>query len=734
MAREKELDLVAQNDYPVSGVSFNPDTMEANDPKQQGLLDSQNASDEYEGMSPLAMGLLQAGASMMRQGGWRNTPMTTGEAIGNAIPAGISGYYNQDMMNQQGEAEFYERQQAEEQARQAKGQARQQAKILEDQQKQEQAQIKQALDVLDRIPTKMIRPSAKDALRWQLKQGGESAQNAMKEIVTLTTKEEADKFGDVEFGTWGKGHANSLKLIEKQGLTAPDGAVDLNILPVKSGEKVIGYKTEWLNDNGLPITESKEDKEAKGYRYIDVRTPDEKIAFSKEFGNMPIADDANTMIVDKNSKVESYINTAGKTYDFSMDLTERAVRERKLAKEVNVRVEGFRSNSKDKRIAEWFNEDGTSKINIPEGTVNVKILTDGDIQFLGADNQPIDLRTMVIARYNETTKNYDNVLINKDTGKKIKELGISKAYTEPKEVWQHNIDKTEKEIKRKNFDAYLADIQKSYGIPDGQIKEWKLLAGSDFEKALSSAESAAKFASKALDVVKSGKQLNERKVLDPSQKTSATFYDEDRFYKQADDGSWAEFDPASSTRFAGENSIRKEYNQLTRDHRIASRGYDGIMSGLKADSGFGDIMAITSFRIMFEPNSVVREAEFEITSKAGGWLESFLNNPDQFMDGDRLSDTARSQMHSLVQTYMKAIKVRSDQHHTTFTKIGLNRGFENDGIVDPFKNHDFDIDFKTYKSTGESDGIKSTIDGNSKHTTLVQHAKAMIAKGKNGRK
>ena len=140
------------------------------------------------------------------------------------------------------------------------------------------------------------------------------------------------------------------------------------------------------------------------------------------------------------------------------------------------------------------------------------------------------------------------------------------------------------------------------------------------------------------------------------------------------------------------------------------------MSGLKADSGFGDIMAITSFRIMFEPNSVVREAEFEITSKAGGWLESFLNNPDQFMDGDRLSDTARSQMHSLVQTYMKAIKVRSDQHHTTFTKIGLNRGFENDGIVDPFKNHDFDIDFKTYKSTGESDGIKSTIDGNSKHS------------------
>jgi len=109
----------------ISGTRVNPETGEALNPAQQGLLDSQNESEEYEGLSPLAMGLLQAGASMMRSGGWRNRPMTTSEAIGYAIPAGIGGYYNQEVRNQQEEAEFYARQQAEQEAQQAQDQARQ---------------------------------------------------------------------------------------------------------------------------------------------------------------------------------------------------------------------------------------------------------------------------------------------------------------------------------------------------------------------------------------------------------------------------------------------------------------------------------------------------------------------------------------------------------------------------------------------------------------------------------
>ena len=129
-----------------------------------------------EGMSPLTMGLLQAGASMMRQSGWRRTPITTSEQIGYAIPAGIQGYYNQKVMNQQEEAQ-----------RIAEEQARQEQENLLLQQQQEQVQIQQASDQLDLIPNSLIRLSTKKALKWQLQQGGKSAQDAMNKIIELTS-------------------------------------------------------------------------------------------------------------------------------------------------------------------------------------------------------------------------------------------------------------------------------------------------------------------------------------------------------------------------------------------------------------------------------------------------------------------------------------------------------------------------------------------------------------------
>ena len=64
--QEEQEYLLAQNDYPIAGVSVDVDTGKAKNKQEQGLLDSQNERGEYEGLSPLAMVLLQAGASMMR--------------------------------------------------------------------------------------------------------------------------------------------------------------------------------------------------------------------------------------------------------------------------------------------------------------------------------------------------------------------------------------------------------------------------------------------------------------------------------------------------------------------------------------------------------------------------------------------------------------------------------------------------------------------------------------------
>ena len=276
----------------ISGTRVNPETGEALNPEQQGLLDSQNESEEYEGLSPLAMGLLQAGASMMRSGGWRNRPMTTSEAIGHAIPEGIRGYYNQDMMNQQEEAEFYARQQAEEQAQQTEDQ-------LLREQKQEQLQIQQAIDALELIDDTVINRGTKRMLKEMLRRGGKTAQDAMTKIVELTSaKEEAkeEKAGKVfkhpELGIWGQfnkdgiwetieipeadvagfpvglftiGSEKAKKVLARQQIKnadLPEGTKFIDVKPIGFNGIDSGVSIAFLNKNNEQIL-TEEDKETQ---------------------------------------------------------------------------------------------------------------------------------------------------------------------------------------------------------------------------------------------------------------------------------------------------------------------------------------------------------------------------------------------------------------------------------------------------------------------------------------
>jgi len=89
------------------------------------------------GVDPWMMGLLGAGASVLRNSGWRNTPITQGEMLGYAIPAGVNAYQQQAQMNarQQAQYQAYADQQAA---------AEQQALI--DQQQAEAGQAQQLID------------------------------------------------------------------------------------------------------------------------------------------------------------------------------------------------------------------------------------------------------------------------------------------------------------------------------------------------------------------------------------------------------------------------------------------------------------------------------------------------------------------------------------------------------------------------------------------------------------
>jgi len=113
-------DLLAMQ-MPIDGVAVDA-SGRAKNPKQQTLLDQQEEEETGEGQEerkwyePLdqfpayGAGLLAAGASMMRQSGWRDVPITRDEMIGHAIPAGMEAYYNQKIMNRQEDADIAEAQ------------------------------------------------------------------------------------------------------------------------------------------------------------------------------------------------------------------------------------------------------------------------------------------------------------------------------------------------------------------------------------------------------------------------------------------------------------------------------------------------------------------------------------------------------------------------------------------------------------------------------------------------
>jgi len=686
-----EQDLVAMHEIPPEGIPYNTRTRKAKDSSQQGLLEDHSESEEYEGMSPLAMGLLQAGASMMRSGGWRNTPMTTGEAIGHAIPAGIGGYYNQDMMNQQGEAEFYERQQAEQLQKQQEDQ-------LLNKQELEQEEMTRMLLAVDDLK---IAHNRKTYLKGLIRRGGKDAQIAFEEINKILNKEEAfkaekpyllkgvgtvyknhkgdiikladekDSYGDTKFGTFGLGNINAKTIISSQGLTPPVGATDILISPMAVDGEVRGVKTQWLDVNGEQIESPKSEGEDAVYEYIDVTTPKQKEEFSKKFGNMPVPEDAVTMIVSPKRKAESYRTVKGETYDLSKDIQARAIEADKLLKTDNLNVAQYKAE---------FPNLGEP----PKGTHKVVVDKDNNITYLDKAGMKVKgqslSRVNLVDQFNGTSDIYSYHVDDK-TGKIINTIGKATEVRTPVERLRFNQDRVDKLLKEKSLNNLITALGNDYEVDKTTLQRYREGVLGDFDKTFTSVTDHYDSFVAEGDAVQTGLQLNNR---DKKAGKAGDLYDNDKAYAKKT-GVWEEYIPSSNWRIAGETGLRKEFNQITSDYRIAARGHDGVMEGLNSDNGFGDIMAITSFRIMFEPNSVVREAEFEITSKAGGLIQSWLNKPHQMMKGDRLKPEVREQMKGLVIAYMKKREKYVNRHYNDYRATAQKNFKTNAGIEHPFK-------------------------------------------------
>ena len=667
------------------------------DPKS--LLKSEEENEEYEGLSPLAMGLLQAGASMMRNSGWRNTPMTTSEMIGHAIPAGIGGYYNQDVRNQQEEAEFYAQQQAEQQAQQQKDQ-------LRIQQEQQQLQIQQAIDQLDLIDTTIINRGTKAMLKEKLKLGGKSFQEAMTKIIELTSEKRAGKvqkhpdFPDLLGQFDEKGNWNPIELPEKdvagvplgtfqigtdkanhvlalqQIKDVPKGAKYMNAKGLGFGGKYHGTEVTFLDGDYNQIkSASDEEKEAQVTRYLDPTSD----AFKEIHPELALDLDKDDLVgLNKDNTIIGYKLKDDKVKTGYVWLPEGndILKQLKLKKDIlgttNLDTEQFKTKFPN--------------LTAPKGTARVTIDKDNNITFLDKDD--IKVKGQSLSRVNlvditGATSDIYSYHIDDKTGKIINTIGKAKIERTPVERLRYNQERADKISKQKSLENLITALGNDHGVDPLTLQRYRKGAIGDFDKTFTDVTKHYDSFVDAQEAVQTGEQLNKR---DKRAGGTGKLYDNNRSYKRTGDA-WEEYTPSSDWRIAGEAGVRKEYNQLTRDYRIASRGHDGVMEGLDSDNGFGDIMAITSFRIMFEPNSVVREAEFEITSQAGGWFQTLMNKPHQFMEGDRLKPDVRKKMRALVVRYMKSREDYVDRHYNDYRKMATENGFNPDVIQHPFKSY-----------------------------------------------
>ena len=642
-----------------------------------------------EGMSPLTMGLLQAGASMMRQSGWRRTPITTSEQIGYAIPAGIQGYYNQKVMNQQEEAQRI----AEEQA------------IA--QQKSEQENIQLMVAELERIDTRILKRDQKRILMSQLLAGGKIAQDASKKIMEILSQKRAseiqkhptlgihgqyDKDGKwhtievppaevagVPLGTTEYGSEKSNKILASQQITTvPEGTMYIDAKAISDSDGVTrGTHITFLNARKEQI-KSEEEKKAENnavqylpfdsaklkemHPYLDLDLKQGDLVGLNEKG----------LILGYKLKDDS-VKSGYRWLPEANDILKQMKIEKELAGTENINPLAFSGDPRFKGLI------------VPVGTKQITVDKDNNITYLDKDGLKIKGQQLSRIDLVDTTGNTDDIYsyhVDDVTGAIINTIGIAKKYREPVDRLKYNQERADKLVNKKHLDELIDALGQDYGVPErilnSRYRKPALIDPDEtFKDVLEHYDSFVE----AEEAVQTGEDLNKR---DKIAGKSGDIYDKDnRYFKKA--GVWEVYTPSSDWVVAGETGLRKEYNQITRDYRSAARGHDGVMEGLSADNGFGDIMAITSFRIMFEPNSVVREAEFEITSKAGGLIQTWLNKPHQLMEGDRLKPKVRKQMQTLVEAYMKKREKYADRHFNEYRSLAKKNFNTDAGIQHPFR-------------------------------------------------
>lgn len=141
-------------------------------------------------------------------------------------------------------------------------------------------------------------------------------------------------------------------------------------------------------------------------------------------------------------------------------------------------------------------------------------------------------------------------------------------------------------------------------------------------------------------------------------------------------------DKVESTKL--EQSLRKEFADLSKNYRAVQEGADRVRVGANLDNGVGDLSLIFGYMKLLDPGSVVREGEFANAENAQGVPDRIRNTWNKLVNGERLTPRMRNEFVTAAQSLANEQLQRQSRIVDQFTGIAQEAGLDPSRIVMDF--------------------------------------------------
>lgn len=599
--------------------------------KEQSLL----AKQTEEGPSPVAMGLLQLGASMMRDEGWKNSPVTLGQSIGKAIPQGIAGYYNQDIMNKNEEAAVYETRKAEALL----------AKTASDKKTREDA-FGQYVDDMDEDlfnTTGKIKPDRVARMRKALKDRfAIDPKDAWEDIQRKEDKRDLrnkpEQFGDSEaIANQRRNYKGIIQEVEDNTFITE---ADKKAFLLKWGTQ----EPENMRANDLYLA-GQEARKLIGETAEKSTLMADNLAYKEGidtiFKDNESLDGGSTLSPEESQELDFIMNSVKDPIKQMEDLRvfkATAMKKRMPTEEIQTGTgESIAALVADKQVAGGLKLfEGLD----PKAYYNYKVNPDGSVNIISAKPGLRAKYTTAKANSLITLMNGLNIIGPQDVAK------FNKSATDD--------PATTMELLKKMMADSLADtIGKD-------PREGSILKGKDI---------------KAKD--KDGKFVKVTGLKDES-----------NYFFNKTKGTYELLNPSE---FKDSVKLSGMWDQQAGLYTQSLNAYNGLITAFNDSlnnedgAGVSDMTMLRAFLIMLEPNSVVRESEFATAAQAQGAYENLKNMIKRVENGAFLSAKGRRAYLNAARSYMSTVQVQYDKQRQHFLDLAEVNKISPLYIVDAFK-------------------------------------------------